>query len=345
MPEGQPARSPRTTLAGIPAVYVLLFADLLRDLGYDDAALLAELGLVRSSLLAPDARVAMSDAARLAERGLALAGHEGLGFRYAAAMKITLHGPVGLLALSSATIRDAVDAATRFIAIRAPFLEFHWEKSGDHLELSIEPNRDLGRHRAFVMELMTASLAYMIEQLDPSALSDAEIHLTGPEPPYYRRLARSLPVRVRYDEPECVVRGSAALLDRRPYLADPKVAALAREQCEAEMQKLFPPDDSIAAKVARLVAAEPVGAPSIDAIAKAMHVSSRTLRRRLAEASVSYTDVVDDVMRERATRLLRETELTIADVAFRAGYSDVSNFGRAVRRWTGKTPKAFRDER
>lgn len=342
MPEGQVARTHRTPLAGIPAVYVLLFADLLRDLGYDDAALLDDAGLVRADLLAPDARVALHDAARVAERGLTLAGHEGLGFRYAAAMKITLHGPVGLLALSSATIRDAVDAATRFIAIRAPFLDFHWEKSGEHLELSVEPNRDLGRHREFVMELMLASLAYMIEQLDPSALSDAEIHMTGPEPSYYARLARSLPMRVRYDEPECVVRGSAALLDRRPYLADPKVAALAREQCEAEMQKLFPPDESLAAKVARLIGEHPEGAPSIDAIAKSLHVSSRTLRRRLAEAEVSYSDVVDDAMRERAIRLLRETDLSITEVAFRAGYSDGSNFTRAVKRWTGKTPKGVR---
>ena len=74
-------------------------------------------------------------------------------------------------------------------------------------------------------------------------------------------------------------------------------------------------------------------------------VSARTLRRRLAEASVSYSDVVDEVMRERATRLLRETDLTLADVAFHVGYSDVSNFTRAVRRWTGKTPKVIRDAR
>jgi AraC-like DNA-binding protein len=77
-------------------------------------------------------------------------------------------------------------------------------------------------------------------------------------------------------------------------------------------------------------------------MAHALGLSSRTLRRRLEQEGVSYRDIVETALRERSERLLAETDLQVSEVAFRAGYTDVSNFTRAFRRWTGKTPKAYR---
>ncbi|HAS29981.1 MAG TPA: AraC family transcriptional regulator, partial [Alcanivorax sp.] len=88
---------------GIPGIYVVLLCDVLRDLGHDPAALLKTLGLKREQLLDSEYRLPLEQADAAAEAALALVGDAGLGFRYARAMRITLHGPVGLLALSSPT--------------------------------------------------------------------------------------------------------------------------------------------------------------------------------------------------------------------------------------------------
>jgi AraC-like DNA-binding protein len=72
-------------------------------------------------------------------------------------------------------------------------------------------------------------------------------------------------------------------------------------------------------------------------------MSMRTLKRRLAERDTSFSALLDEARREKATLLLRAGELTVDEIGQRLGYSDAANFGRAFRRWTGTSPKAFRD--
>jgi len=80
-------------------------------------------------------------------------------------------------------------------------------------------------------------------------------------------------------------------------------------------------------------------------VAAQLHVSSRTLKRRLAEHRTTFSAIVDGERKRRALTLLRSTALTHDQVAAQLGYSDVANFSRAFRRWTGKTPGALRKRR
>ena len=83
------------------------------------------------------------------------------------------------------------------------------------------------------------------------------------------------------------------------------------------------------------------GAPTIRTVAKRLGTSVRTLQRRLGEHDAVFSALVDDVRREIALRYLDGTaELT--EIAFLTGYSELSAFSRAFRRWTGSTPLAER---
>ncbi len=82
--------------------------------------------------------------------------------------------------------------------------------------------------------------------------------------------------------------------------------------------------------------------PELAEVARRLGVGERTLRRRLAEAGVSFRALRDDVLRERALELLRRPGSAIAEVAFVLGFSDPTAFHRAFRRWTGVTPQAWR---
>jgi AraC-like DNA-binding protein len=75
-----------------------------------------------------------------------------------------------------------------------------------------------------------------------------------------------------------------------------------------------------------------------------VRISPRTLRRRLADAKVSFSTLLDEARRDRALLLLRSRDASTKDVAERVGYSNVANFMRAFRRWTGQTPAAYRRE-
>jgi AraC-like DNA-binding protein len=101
---------------------------------------------------------------------------------------------------------------------------------------------------------------------------------------------------------------------------------------------------TMSARVRRLLV-EHLGQPgmTLDAVAAALAVSRRTLTRRLAEEGASFRDILDQVRRDFARALLRDRNLSIGDIAFFLQYSEPTAFHRSFRRWTGRTPQAFRE--
>ncbi len=74
-------------------------------------------------------------------------------------------------------------------------------------------------------------------------------------------------------------------------------------------------------------------------LADALHLTERTLRRRLDKDGITFQSLLDDVRRDEAVRLLDDHALTVAEIAERLGYSEPRSFRHAYRRWTGKTPR------
>jgi AraC-like DNA-binding protein len=80
-------------------------------------------------------------------------------------------------------------------------------------------------------------------------------------------------------------------------------------------------------------------------MAEIVGVHPRTLQRLLQRESLSYRQLVDEVRAERATVLLRDSDAPVTEIAFDLGYTDVSHFIRAFRRWTGVSPSRYRNLR
>lgn len=97
--------------------------------------------------------------------------------------------------------------------------------------------------------------------------------------------------------------------------------------------------DEVRAALGRRMSGE---RPSVEKIAHELSVSTRTLQRKLAEASVTYQSLLDEVRHETALRLLRAPELDIAEVAFLLGFEELNSFTRAFRSWEGTTPHRWR---
>ncbi len=84
------------------------------------------------------------------------------------------------------------------------------------------------------------------------------------------------------------------------------------------------------------------GEMHIDAVARRLATTPRTLQRRLARAGTSFEALCDDARKQAAQTYLADTTLTIAEVTYLLGYSAPAAFHRAFRRWHGTTPQAFR---
>lgn len=84
------------------------------------------------------------------------------------------------------------------------------------------------------------------------------------------------------------------------------------------------------------------GSPQLGRVADALGFGPRTLERRLSRAGFNFTKLVDDTRQRLAIELLTDPRNKLTDIALRLGYSEVSAFNRAFKRWTNSTPLNFR---
>lgn len=342
MSSGQRATGRLRRLATVPGIYLFLLGEVLRGLGYDDAPLLAGLNVERDSLTQPESRVSIIVCDRALGRALDMAGQLGLGFAYARAVRVTLHGQLGLGLIASLNLADALALVQRYLALRAPFLSLDSRTEGDCSIVEVSTTLEPGRKHDFVMETIMLTLVYSAEQMLGRPSSGGEIWMQGEEPPYYPRWREQLPLPLRYRKPAYQLRGPQALLQASPALADPLAAAQARAQLEQELQQMQGGQDDLASRIRAILRQPHDSVPTLDEVAAVLFLSARTLKRRLQDAGLSYRDLVDAELQTRACDLLSSTSLPVSEIAYRLGYGDVSNFGRAFKRWTGISPKDFR---
>jgi AraC-like DNA-binding protein len=84
--------------------------------------------------------------------------------------------------------------------------------------------------------------------------------------------------------------------------------------------------------------------PSSEMIAEKLGISSRTLQRKLSEEGTQYKDVLNELRYELAIYFLKNTELTLENIAYELGYAEARSFYRSFKQWTGHTAGYYRSE-
>lgn len=85
--------------------------------------------------------------------------------------------------------------------------------------------------------------------------------------------------------------------------------------------------------------------PSLDEVAARLGLTGRTLQRRLAECGIAFRTLRESSRLERAQWMLRESDTPISEIAWRLGYLEASSFSHAFRRWTGESPRSYRQRK
>ncbi len=132
------------------------------------------------------------------------------------------------------------------------------------------------------------------------------------------------------------------LLDCPVETADNELLKILKRHCQ-QILGARPKADDLVFEVRQLITTLlHSGQPKIDAVAQELGMSSRTLTRRLAEGGVTYKGLLDEVRRKLALRYLKDRRISLKQVAYLLGYSEVSAFYHAFRRWTGSSPVQYR---
>jgi AraC-like DNA-binding protein len=324
----------------VPARNAALVVAAYDAMGLDADAALRTLGLSRARLLEPGSLVPAATSYRL----LAIASHADPEFPVRAGARLPW-GEAGLIDYvngSRATLGAALESLVRFVRVVG---------TNSHYVLDDEPRGPF--LRAIYEPPPPAELERMLSEFTLSLVFGRLRDITGRDVGTEVRFAHDPPpwapvVRARFG---CRVvfgaraagigfaRESLSFPSRR---ADPRLERIV-EQYALEVLRADPENDSLAASTAAAVrAALPDGAPTMRRIAKQLGTSERTLRRRLAEHSLTFERLRDAELERLARELLGSQRSSVEEIAYLLGFSEARAFQRAFKRWTGSTPGAFR---
>lgn len=324
----------------LPATHALDVAEAVRAWSISPEVLFEGLGLEAAALERPDTRITLARFVALVERARTLTGEAALGFHLGMRMRLPTHGFLGFAAMTASNLREALELAVRFAPTRTNALRLSLLVIEGEANLYVDELADFGPARDTILLMLTVGLWQLGEALTGQKLTgSAEYPFARPS---YAEGLTQLTLPVYFDAARTCLRFAAAQLDAPLSLANPAALSLAREQCERALDALDASGLSARVRDA-LPRNDDAGFHSLEQVAERLGVSSRTLKRKLKAEGTAFSDILDQLAIEQARKLLRSA-LSVEQVAERMGYSDVSNFGRAFRRWTGTTPAAYRRE-
>ena len=127
-----------------------------------------------------------------------------------------------------------------------------------------------------------------------------------------------------------------------PLLQDERTLKQFLQHSPADLLARPDAGDSLTSQIRRLLGRDCQQWPDLESVARQLHSSPQTLRRRLREEGSSFQELKDHLRRDLAIYHLGRNDLDIQAIAEQLGFSEPSAFHRAFKKWTGLTPGAYR---
>jgi AraC-like DNA-binding protein len=197
--------------------------------------------------------------------------------------------------------------------------------------------------RIALLELVAVARKNLFESVLGDSIASARFDFDYPAPAWAARYEEELGAPARFGRPETAISIPVTWLDRECSTSDPVLFATSIERLEARKRQLES-REFVVVQVEDLLSSSGDPGLSVEEVARSLGMSRRSLTRHLSEVGTTYRALRDDHRRRRAEQLLRNRDLDIGEVAWRLGYRDLANFGRAARRWFGTSPGRYRRE-
>jgi AraC-like DNA-binding protein len=272
----------------------------------------------------------------------ALGDPPGLGLEAGVRYHLTTYGIWGFALISSPTLRSAISVGLRYMDLTYTFCRVWTREDGDELCLYLDVTTVPAPLRRFLIERDTAAVHVIQRELFAAATRLRRVSFAFPAPPGgTRRYEEVFGFRPEFDAAAHAVAFDGSRLDMPLPQAEANTADLADAQCRRLLEKQRA-RTGLSGQVRNVLLTRPGAPPTLAEVAATLHLSPRTLRRRLAGEEASYRMLLDEVREKLAEELLVNGRLTVEEVAQRLGYSETSSFTHAFRRWNGVGPRAHR---
>jgi len=317
-----------------------LFAMIEAEQGPDALAHLRRLSGFTRSNWAPSALMPFTVMNRVFNCAAVLTDDRQFGSRVGRRIALEDFGPFAEYALTGETLRELIDRATSAQTLHS---------SESMLDLRVVGGRALWRlrYRANAERTVEHHAQRSLMQMLAGVLrsigargEDIDIHIAEPYAAEARDLERRLDVKVLPRANDYELTFPSRWLDNAIPVAG--LSLLLPDDVLARYRERPLPKTLAEAVLFALEAQDAPPGAGIEIAAAEIGLQPRTLQRNLRNEGLTYREIVQAVRMVRARRLLASAQMPLSEVAFRVGYTDVSNFHRAFLTSTGVTPARFR---
>lgn len=260
-----------------------------------------------------------------------------VGFRF----KLTDYGIWGYALFSSRTLRDALMVALRYLDLSAIAGELEYTEKNGESRLRLDYRKVPSEVRNFMLERDVVAIRRVQRLVDPRPSPPLRVMFEFPQPSYVQRYHELFGRSIEFGARQTMVVLDPRVLEQ----ALPQANEATARMCELECQKLLErrrTRSGISSRVRDIILRQPGQAADMELVAAELCMTSRTLRRHLADEGTSFRALRDEVLMTLAEELIGTARMKLSDVAERLGYSDAAAFSHAFKRWRGVTPGAAR---
>lgn len=298
-------------------------------------------GLTADQFGDPATKISFRQGATILRRALRALPQRPIGMQVGRRDVLLSFGILGFAMRACETAAEAFAIGLELHQAAGSLVDASAETIGDDFALRLSERAPDPEILPFLCEEAFSSSLLLMHALLGTDVVPTRLEFAYPSPAYVADYRRFFRCPILFDSDANRMLLPTRILDSRIPTHNPAQLAAALDAT----RRLIDPSDrrpDVVAAVEALLRQNLRRTVTMGEVAERMHITERTLRRRLADSGYRFGEVRDRVRRQRATLLLRESKQPIAVIAAEVGFSDGREFRRAYARWTGKPPSAER---
>jgi AraC-like DNA-binding protein len=335
--------------ATIPTIQVAATAGILEFIARAGASVedvVSEAELELADFQRPQVRLPLRKFVTLIEAASRATGDDCFGAHLGEICSLRELGLPGYLATFAPTVEQALTSFARYYYLLGDATDVRFEKRGARAGFTYTVQDPESWPRRQDAEQVLTMIASLLRDWIGQNFRPSLVWFEHERPPGADELRRVLGCPVRFDCPSNTLWFEVELAAYENPKADPRLFYLLSWFAETVIDdfRSAAAGNTFREQVLSSIAtASNLGNASIHSVARALGLESRTFQRRLRAERTSFRELCDEYQRTQAQKLLRQSELGEKEIAARLGYSSLTAFIRAFRRWHGLTPGQFRE--
>ncbi len=306
--------------------------------GIDLQQLLETVGLSQEILHTPYARVSLGTTLNLWRKAEAWSAGKDFGLLMGEQVKPTHFQLFALILMHSESLEAAFEKSIRYIRVLSDGGLYHLQHAESEAAICYEPQEaDFSRHQVDAVLVLLRNFA---SWLACKTIPLKRVEFCHPAPDNLSEYQRIFAAPLHFSAPRNALVFAPEVLKEPLALGDENLAAMHEQMLEQQLAALQQTDT--AGLVRHFLVNSDDLSVDRDQVAQRLHMSGRTLQRKLQDNGTSFQQLLDDERQQRARTLLTSTTLPLTQISEQLGFSESSAFTRAFRRWEGMAPLEYR---